>query len=163
MFGCIFLKRKLYDYLEDDLPEAEAAKLKKHVQACPTCQKRMLEISRLLAMAKTKNMPEVSDDFWHDFSIKLDERLNAQLVPELKTKALAKYRPQPVFAFASVMIVFLLASALFYFLHRPVFFSSSEKSLLNDAAVLEELSGEPLLNGSEEDYLDELTFLYSAS
>ena len=158
MWKCIFMKRKLYDYLENSLSEIDGMEVKEHLAICPTCQRCLSQMRSLIDLAKNKMTLQPSEDFWHNFRIELDRELNARLVPEFSFKTKLGHRLKPVLLYASVLIIILTTSLYFY--NRYQSLNSPDIALVNDISLLEEVTSETSLNHNEDAYIEELDLLY---
>lgn len=157
MFRCLFIQKKLYDYLEKDSSEKETRRIKAHLDICPLCQRRLREIEAVLRLARDKKAPELAEGFWHDFKTDLERRLNAQLVPEFKLKPRLSYRLRPILVYASVLIIILgIGIYRLNLSERGLRLAQSEEELIDEASVLDELAPELSFNHNEDAYIDEL-------
>jgi anti-sigma factor RsiW len=159
MIRCIFIKKKLYDYLDDSLSELDKDKVKRHLERCFSCRKRLEQIDTLLALAKQKNIPQPSDEFWHNFQIGLDRKLNKRLAPEFRIRPSLSLRLKPVFAYASLLVAILTLGVFLNFYTSPTLLSKTDLALVNEISMLEELTQETYLNHSEEAYIEEIEIL----
>jgi predicted anti-sigma-YlaC factor YlaD len=151
MIRCIFIKKKLYDYLDDSLSELDKDKVKRHLERCFSCRKRLEQIDTLLALAKQKNIPQPSDEFWHNFQIGLDRKFRIRPSLSLRLK--------PVFAYASLLVAILTLGVFLNFYTSPTLLSKTDLALVNEISMLEELTQETYLNHSEEAYIEEIEIL----
>lgn len=158
MFSCIFIKRKLYAYLDNALSEIEKIKVKKHLDICLSCQEKLSQMADIIDLAKNRKIPQPSEDFWHNFKIELDRKLNTRLVPEFSFQRNLNYHLRPVFVYASVL-VFILAMSL-YLYYKPTYLTRSDLDLINEVNLLEEVTSDASLNHSEDMYIEELNLLY---
>ncbi len=153
MFKCIFIKRKLYDYLDNSLCEPEKNGVERHLKTCSACQDRLNKMADLLALAKQKVMPEFSKDFWHNFHVGLDEKLNARLVSPLIFKPNLSWRLAPALALSLVLVSVLTGS--FYFYYKSHFLSKSDLALIDEVSLLEEVMPEAGFDTEEDIYITE--------
>lgn len=160
MFKCIFIKRKLYDYLDNSLSEKERIKVKEHLEICPVCQKRLNQMSDLIGLVKNKSLPQPSEDFWHNFGIELDKKLNTRLIPPFNFKPNLSYRLKPALVLPLVSIVILALSLYLYFYGRSPFINRSDLALVDEISLLEEVNPELSLNHAEDAYIEELNLFY---
>lgn len=71
------------DALNDSniLPEAELKKLREHIQEhlknCPGCTEEYKKLAGLLAVMNKRQHPQMSDAFWENYSLRLEEKLDA--------------------------------------------------------------------------------------
>lgn len=160
MFKCIFIKKKLYDYLDSCLSQADRTRVEKHLAICPDCDRLLGRMSRVIELAKNKKIPEPQEAFWYDFKTGLDRKLNARLLPEFDFKPKLKINLRPAFAYASVLILILAMGTYFYTQKKPLQFSQSDADLVNELELLEEVSQDTALNHDEKAYIDEINLLY---
>lgn len=158
MLKCFFTRRKLYDYLDNTLCLSDSAKVKRHLDVCPDCRKKLGGLVDLLELAKNKKSPQVPDGFWHSFKVGLDQKLNQRLIPEFNFKAASARKLNTVWAFSLASLCILVISvSLFFNLHtRPLLLTQSEAELAEEAILLDELDSAVELNHNEDAYLDEL-------
>lgn len=161
MLKCLLLKRKLYDYLENCLSDLDMGKVEGHLKTCNKCRQSLSRIKNILDLASQNQTPQPNVEFWHNFKIDLDRKLNARLVPEIKLERRLSYRLRPVFAYATILIFMLFAGGYFY-KNSPSALRYTEENtdLVDDTELLDELDEEANLNHSEDAYLDEINLLY---
>lgn len=155
MIKCIFMRKKLYELLDDSLSEQEEINIKKHLDSCHACRVKFVSMQEIIKMAENKNIPHPSEDFWHKFKVELDDKLNEQLVTpfQMKPSLRSILRPAIVVPLASVFI--LILSLSLYLQNKTIYISSSDQELVEEAALIEELSPESnIFNGDEEYYTD---------
>lgn len=158
------MKRKLYDYLDDSLTQADKLKAQRHLEGCPGCRERLNQLKAVLNRAHSKNVPDPGEEFWHDFKTGLDKKLNDKLVSplELRRRPRLALSLKPAFAYAAVAIFFI---AVFGSLHKsnlPVAFrlAQNDDELVEETIELDELEGQAALNHSEDAYLEEIDLLF---
>jgi hypothetical protein len=135
--------------------------VKAHLDVCLDCQGKIKEMENLISQAQKKNIPQPSDDFWHNFKTELDQKLNQKLVPEfnLKTRFSDRLKPAFVFSLASVIIVVI---TMYFYLHSgPVFLTKEDTYLIEEMNFWEEIAPGSLLNGNEEVIIEEMESLSS--
>ncbi len=63
------------------LPEAELRKLREHIQehlkGCPGCSQEYKKLAGLLAAMNKRQRPQMSDAFWENYSLRLEDKLDA--------------------------------------------------------------------------------------
>lgn len=160
MFKCILIRRKLYDYLDDSLSERERASVKEHLKSCSVCRKRLEQMGVLLNLAKSRKTPQPKQDFWHNFKIELDRKLNSRLVPPFDFRPNLSYRLKPVLVLTLVSVIILVTGLSMYFYSKPIHLAQSDSSIVDEIDLLEELDTEISLNHDENAYMDELDLLY---
>ena len=160
MISCIFIRKKLYDYLDNSLSEVDRDKIEKHLQLCSVCQKRLDQMNKVIELARTKKSPQLSEDFWHNFQIELDRKLNKRLVPELRFKTHLSYRLKPALVYASTLVVILFIGLYIHLYSTSAIFTKSDLALINEISLLEEVTSEIYLNGTEQTLTEEIEFLY---
>lgn len=165
MLKCIRFKRKLYDYLEDSLSQADRLKVKGHLDACPGCREKAAQIKAILECASAKNIPQPDKEFWQDFKVELDKKLNDELVGHLTLKPRPVFLLRPAFAYAAVLIFFLITIGSLYKFRfpAPLQFAQNDDELIDElteeAVTLEELGESAVLDQDEDAYLEEIDFL----
>lgn len=151
MLKCIFIKRRLYDYLDNSLSEIERMKVEAHLGRCNKCGQSLKQLKIILDAASRKKAPQPNDEFWHDFKIDLGRKLNEKLVPDFSLKQSLGYRLRPAFSFALILI-FILAVGN-YFLKNP---HPASLRLAQDDDLVEEADALDAIDEvSEFDYQDE--------
>ncbi len=159
MFKCFSIRKKLYDYSENSLSDADNLRVKRHLEVCISCQNRFNQMNVLLELARSKKTPRIQEGFWHDFNTGLDRKLNAALVPEFKFRPFLKFQFKPLLAYVSVPVFVLALTASLYFYSRTKIMGNSELALINEISLLDELTDEPVFNNNTDDYLEEIDFL----
>ena len=163
MIRCIFIKKKLYDYLDNSLSELEKDKVKRHLERCLSCQGKLKQMQSLLELTRQKEVPQPSDEFWHNFTTGLDRKLNQRLVPQFKIRPNLSLRVKPVFVYASLLVVILTLGIFLNFYTSPTLLNRADLVLVNEIIMLEELTQEAYLNHSEEAYVEEMEILSALS
>jgi hypothetical protein len=152
------IKRKLYDYLDDSLSEIAKSKVKNHLDACHNCRERLRQIKAILDFAGQKNIPQLKEEFWHNFKIDLDRKLNDTLVGPLTLKPLPRFYLKPALAYAALLVFFLSIAASLYKFPYPASLrlAQNDDQLTEEAIALDELDGDSGLNHDEDAYLEEI-------
>ena len=147
MLKCIWLRKKLYDYVDNALNENERVKLANHLESCADCRGRAEDIRRIIGAAQARTVPQLSEEFWHNFQSELDHKLNEQLVPSREERLAVSRRLRPALAFTMVSLLLMV----FTF---GVFSRTSKLPRLaqEDNALIEEISN---LDESDMDQLIE--------
>lgn len=160
MLRCIFIKRKLYDYLDKSLSDIEMSKVKSHIDGCKKCNESARQLSAILEASSQKNHLEPNAEFWHNFKIDLDRRLNEKLVPAVNFKRSLSYRLRPAFAYLFTLI-FVLALGNYFFKSphsRPLYLAQDDE-LIDEIDALDELDEAVELDYQDDPYMEELDFL----
>lgn len=160
MFECFFVKRKLYDYIDNSLSEEEKIRVKAHLDVCLDCREKIKEMESLIRQAQKKNIPQPSDDFWHNFKTELDQKLNQKLVPEFNLKGGFTYHLRPVFVLPLACVFIVAITIYFYLQSRPVFLAKEDTDLIEEMNFWEEIAPGSLLNDNEESFTEELDNFY---
>jgi hypothetical protein len=67
------------------LPETELRKLREHIhdhlKDCPGCSEEYKKLAGLMAVMNKRQRPHMSDAFWENYSLRLEEKLNDAAVP----------------------------------------------------------------------------------
>ncbi len=158
MLKCILIRRKLHDYSENGISEIEKSKINAHLDTCLSCRERLNQIRAVLDYAGAKNTPDVQEEFWRNFRVGLDEKLNNALVGPLILKPVRKFYLKPAFAYAVFLIFFLVMISA---LNRPPSVSrlqlaQGDEELVEETLTLDELDSALELNGDEDAYLEEI-------
>ena len=158
MLKCILMKRKLYDYADDGLPETAKLKVKNHLDACHNCRERLSQIKAILDFSGPKNIPQPKEEFWHNFKIDLDRKLNDTLVGPFTFKPLPRFWLKPALAYAVLSVFFLaIAASLYKFPHPAALrLAQNDDELIEEAIALDELGEALELDHDEDAYLEEV-------
>ena len=156
MWKCFFMKRKLYDFLESELPQHTRDAIAEHLDRCTRCQGELEAIKSVIALARKKDIPAPSSDFWQRFSAELDNKLNKRLVGPAVFKRSPVFLPRPALSFALILTVFLIGVS-FYVQHAKY-----EHLIIHEAANLDDVTPNPEfspLSGAD-GIMDDIRFLY---
>lgn len=177
MLKCILIRRKLYDYLENSLSEIAKLKVENHLHACHNCGERLGQIKAVLDFTGQKNIPQPKEEFWHNFKIDLDRKLNDALVSSLTPletaersykrkvsltgftlKPLPRFYLKPALTYAVLLVFFLaIAASLYKFPHpASLRLTRNDDALAEEAIALDELGEASELNHDEDAYLEEI-------
>lgn len=162
MLKCIYLRRKLYDYATSSLSEIEQLKLKKHLDGCQSCRARLGQIETILDTTAAKDIPESNMEFWHNFKIDLDRKLNEVLVSQLTLKPVRKFYLKPAFAYIAMVVFILAIVTSIYKFPRLLFLqlAQNDDELVEKVINLDELTETYEFNHDEDAYLDEIDLLF---
>lgn len=153
MFKCLMIEKKLYEYLNNTLSEEERLNVKKHLDGCALCRAKLDQMVQLIDAVQSKAAPSPSKEFWHTFKAELDQKLNARLVPPLKSQPSWRHTLKPVFAVISVVIIVF---GLYLSFHsRAVYLGKEEMSLIEELSILDEVISQPYFNHHEDAYIEE--------
>src|SRR3989338_1040837 len=161
MLRCLFIKRKLYEYFDNSLSQIERIKVKGHLELCSHCREELYQLKNIIEAASTKKIPQPSAEFWHNFKINLDRKLNEKLAGSVSVSL--GYSSQLRQAFAYAMILIFVLSVGSYLHKRPYTFlrlAAQNESLEDDLESIDEEIEVLELNQSEDAYIDELNLLY---
>jgi len=152
------MKRKLYDYLNGTLSGLDKILVKKHLDACAGCRKKFEGIEHVIRLAEQKKTVEPGAEFWHDFKVGLDQRLNDELVSPLRLKGGTRTYLKPAFAYVFALVFILTIGVSFY---RPHFSAARlDQDLVNKIATLDELGEISVLDHDEDAFLEEISLFY---
>lgn len=161
MLKCLFVKRKLYDDLENNLSNIDKIRVKNHLDVCSNCRDRLLKIKVIIDLAYQKQIPKPNTDFWHNFQIDLDRRLNERLIPPITIKQRLTHHLRPAFAYVAILIFVLVISSYFYKIsHLTSFRIAENEELIDEIVTLDEIDQDLQLNHDEDAYLEEINLLY---
>lgn len=165
MLKCLFMKRKLYDYLEDSLSGIDKIKVKRHLDSCSRCNQSLSQMKNIIALASEEKSCKPNAEFWHNFQVELDRKLNEKLVPPLKTQTALTYRLRPLFAYAAILLFILATGSFFYKKPHHLAFRqiARDEELADEWEALEEVTESELSQDKDiyedDPYLEELRFL----
>jgi len=154
MLKCLFVRRKLYDYLDNGLSDIQKIDVRKHLDVCGGCRDRLGQLKRIIDMASRKKTPHPSDEFWNSFMNGLDRRLNESLVTPVAVREKMRHRLMPAFSFAAVLIFFLALGGYFYGKNNLTSFRQ-DKYLIEEIMALEETGEEIELNHEDANYMND--------
>lgn len=166
MLKCLFIKRKLYDYLDNSLSDIDRIKVKAHLDVCSNCRERLSQIRSIIDLAANKCVPEPDNEFWHNFRIDLDRKLNEKLIPPIRIEHKLRYHLRPVFAYVGALIFILVIGIGNYVYKRPyanLTRIAQDEDLINEISTLDDLEGGDLElndNGNLEMDLEEINLSY---
>jgi anti-sigma factor RsiW len=155
MIRCLLIKRKLYDYFDNSLSEVEHSKIKEHLDTCSGCRNNLMKIKDVVDIARSKRVPHPTEEFWRKFQGELDDKLNEVLVPAYKPGFWGRSRVRSL-VFVPAVSLLVLIMALSVQFHQK----NSDKALLEELNVLEEVSSAVDFSNGLEFYIEE-TFLAS--
>lgn len=161
MFKCIFIKRRLCDYLDNSLSEIEKMKVENHLGRCNKCSRNLNQLKIILNVASQKKAPQPNNEFWHNFKIDLDRKLNEKLVPTFSPKPSLSYRLRPAFNYALILIFILVASN--YFFKNPVstyLRFAEDEDLAEEVDALEAIDDTAEFDYGDNLYMEELNLFY---
>lgn len=161
MLRCLFIRHKLYDYLENSLSELDKIKVENHLGICNNCKERLGQIRSILDLASQRKSPQPNSEFWHNFKLELDRRLNENLIPPITFERRLVYRLRPAFAYIFILIFFLTIGNYLY--KRP--FSrlpniAQDEDLIDETLTLDELEEGLESEHNEDAYTEELDLFY---
>lgn len=144
MLKCLFIRRKLYDYLENSLSDIDRIKVKKHLDVCNNCQDGLSQLKSIIVLAAEKKAPQPDNEFWHNFRIDLDRKLNERFVPPINIERKLRYHLRPVFAYAGALVFILVIGIGSYVYKRPytaLIRIAQEEDLVEEILTLDDLKG----------------------
>ncbi|QAT16489.1 anti-sigma-W factor RsiW [Candidatus Velamenicoccus archaeovorus] len=160
---CFFVKRKLLDFAEGDIPECQAVQVRAHLESCPACRGRLAEIRRGLQAAGLHRETQMSEDFWKKFDVELQKKIferECERFPRTGRRFVwvaSVWRPALI-ALPVLVIMFAVAT------HLRVFSPAArEEALVRDAAwLMDEASDEQGTLSSDDDITADIEILYLA-
>ncbi|MDD5730562.1 MAG: zf-HC2 domain-containing protein [Candidatus Omnitrophica bacterium] len=154
MLKCFFIKRKLYDYLDNSLSETQRIGVKEHLARCRSCKEELNRMHGVIGLTRSKPSPVPSEDFWSKFNIELDEKLNNILVAPAAFKPKRKFLLKPALVMPVVSMI-IIAIGMYFLLNNKTVSRSghSESELINEILLLEEVSPEAVLIDGDSAYL----------
>jgi len=161
MLKCLFIRRKLYDYADSSLSEADRIHVRQHLDICDACSREYASLIVLLREAGKKTAPTPSEGFWHDFNAELDRKLNDRLVAPLTFKARANHQLKPALSFITVLTLILAMGAYVRATSmKSKVISQSESELVNELILLDEIDPQASPAQSEDPISDELSLIH---
>jgi anti-sigma factor RsiW len=140
MIRCLFIRGKLYEYIDKSLSEEDHVRVANHLETCVSCRTRVAQIGRVLSVAAQNTAPVPSEDFWNNFRAELDDKLNQKLVPSCPARAI---RVRSALALATACLLIIAFSiSLKTATRSPVRLAQSDKELIEELSSIEELSPE---------------------
>lgn len=161
MLKCLLLRRKLYDYSDNSLSDIDKIRVKEHLDVCNKCQDTLEQIKNLLDLAAQKNIPQPSEEFWHNFKIELDRKLNQKLVPQFTLRRRCSYSLKPALAYTLALIFILVIGSQINKNYRSIgLIAQTDEELVDEMELLDELEQTPELNQDKEaSYKEEIELL----
>lgn len=160
MFKCIFVKKKLYDYLDGSLSEKAKDMVKNHLQVCVACKEKTEQMKLVLSLAKDKSVVHPTEEFWHTFTTGLDQKLNERLVPPYNLKPALGLRFKPALAASLVSIFLIVMSVSLHLYNRQQLFNRSVSALVEEITSFEEVSQEIVSSNGEDVALEDIYLFY---
>lgn len=158
MIKCLFIRRKLYDYLENSLSKNDSDKVKRHLESCVSCRRQSEGITRIIEVTERKKAPQVSEESWKDFKAGLYTKLAQRLIPSVEVKPRVNYLLRPAWALSTILVLVLTVS--FYFRFKPLYVKTSDAAIVNEAILLEEVSPDIRFGSGDNGSLEELNIFY---
>lgn len=161
MLKCLFLRRRLYDYLDNSLSEVDKIKVKEHIAACRNCRARISQMQNIIDLSSQGIAPKPHDEFWHNFKIDLDRSLNEALVKPVRLERKRIYLLRPALVYISaLMFIFLVGSYFSQSRRIAVTRIVQEDALVEDILSLDELDETSYTNDLDDtDLLEEIILL----
>lgn len=161
MLKCLLLRRKFYDYLDNNLSELNKIKLKRHLEVCNNCSQKLSQLKSILDLAAKKEPPKPNQEFWHNFKIDLDRKLNQRLIPPLVFERRLTYRLRPVLTYALALVLILVIGSYFYKNYSSfISLAQEDEALVDDIFLLDEIGEAPNLNRDEDAYINEINLFF---
>ena len=158
MIKCFFIRRKLYDYLENNLSQSDLERVKRHLESCVSCRMQSERIARIIGIAEEKKAPEVSEEFWKDFKAGLYTKLAERLVTSAEIKPGIRNVLRPSWALPMILVIVLTFS--FYFRSQMLYVKASDAAIINDSVILDEVSPGINFASGDNGSIEELNILY---
>lgn len=164
MIECIFMRRKLYEYMENSLSAEVSVKVKRHLARCAVCRGKLGAMARLIQVVGQKNVPQPSEEFWDSFRTDLHQKLNQRLSPSLERPLLdlkpkLSYLFRPAYVLPAFLVI-VLAISFYLRYNNPAYFNPSDTAIINEVSLLEELSPDISIGNGGSANIDELNILY---
>ena len=150
MLKCIWLRKKLYDYVDNALNENERVKLANHLESCADCRHRAEDIRGILGVAQSMNTPQPSEEFWHNFQSELDHKLNDQLVPSREERLAVSRKLRPALAFTMLsMLILVFTFGVFTRTAKLPRLAQEDKALIEEISSLDDSDQEQLFDDTQ--------------
>ncbi len=162
MIQCIFIRRKLYDYMENSLSQAASVKVKRHLECCAVCREKLEAMAQLIQAVEQKTAPQPSEEFWEGFKAGLHQKLNARLSPSLRQPLLdlkPKLSLRPAYGFLAFLVI-VLGISVYLRYNNLLYFNASDTAIINEVSLLEELNPDISIGNGGNANIDELNILY---
>jgi len=106
---CRKVKKRLVDYIEDELKDFEKKAIDDHLEICPECSAELNGLRKTIGLTKRVRVPRLSERFLVNFLPNVRERIEARKEKRFSFKLV------PAFA-VSLSILFIIS--IFYFRNR---------------------------------------------
>lgn len=161
MLKCIFIRRKIYDYLKKSLSEIDRFKVENHLDHCNKCRQNLVQLKDILEVESHKKSPQPDAQFWHNFKIDLERKLNEKLVGPITLKPKLSYRLKPAFTYALTLIfILVLGNYLLKSSRSTSSRISQDEELVDEIETLYDLGEAVEFDYSDDPYMEELDLLY---
>lgn len=89
MRKCKKIKELMPDALANQnvFPEAELKKIREHINGCPQCSGDYKKLAGLMTVMNKRQRPQMSDAFWDNYSLRLEEKLDAAAAADEQKQA----------------------------------------------------------------------------
>jgi hypothetical protein len=78
MSKCKKIKESIVEAIYNQLPEANTLDFNQHIKSCTQCMEEYLKIKSLLEFMDKRQRPKMSDQFWDNFSLQMEDKINKQ-------------------------------------------------------------------------------------
>lgn len=135
---CRKVKKRLVDYIENELKDLEKKAIDDHLKICNKCSAELNGLKETIGLTKRVKVPRLSERFWVNFLPHVRERIEAREERRFSFKLV------PVFA-VSLSILFVIG--IFYLRNREPNIETVE---VTESAIIENLVNEEI----EEDAIE---------
>ena len=161
---CYGIRKRLYDFIQGDLDDRAAGRIKRHLEACRGCAQKEAQLRQILDTAALQEAPRPPADFWKKFDAELDEKLAAARDKgESYTLKPVPSRVSLKPAFALVAVAVVMFAVLLYVYNglspQGQIGRLSDEELVVEMVMVEELTGEPILLDDQDALIDEAILL----
>lgn len=108
---CRKVKKRLVDYIEDELKALEKKAIDDHLEACHKCSAELNGLRETIGLTKRVKVPLLSERFWINFLPNVREKIEERE----QRKQLFSFKLVPAFV-VSLSILFIIS--IFYFRNR---------------------------------------------
>ena len=148
MFRCLFIRRKLCDFVTAELTPKQKESIERHLEACSGCRRKTEELRKLFDLAATGvKLPQPNEAFWEKFQAELnqslDRKLDTESAPAVEPLRHMRrhYLLRPALAYASVSLIMMVTVFSLYRYYQPKIAAYQDEQIVEEILFLEELNG----------------------
>jgi anti-sigma factor RsiW len=118
--NCEKARKWISDGYDGALRAGRAARLERHLRACPGCRSYRDDLTRIEEMVGAGIVPERGPDYWQDFGRRLDARLRAAAPAPCRGNVVAHVRSKWAWAGACLLVLAVVGAYLVVLRPRPL-------------------------------------------